>query len=360
MSFEDARNALLIAYADGFLDDEEFIVLYDYYQPVNPSFPYWNFDPFCLDVFDSCECEAHFRVAKDDIPILLNALRIPASFKCPQGTVCSGLEGLCLLLKRLAYPCRYFDLISTFGRPVPELCMIANTVLDWVFNEHGFRLTSWNQPFLTPACLQEYACAIARQGSPLTNCFGFIDGTVRPICRPGEKQRVVYNGHKRVHALKFQSVVVPNGLIANLYGPVEGARHDAGMLKDSGLLQTLEREAYNPRGDVLCLYGDPAYPLRPHLMAPYRIGEVPVFTADMEAFNSAMSSARASVEWLFGDISNSFKFLDFKKNLKLGLSAVGKQYIVSALFRNILTCLYGNTTSTHFQLDPPTVQDYLA
>ena len=53
MYFEDARNALLIAYADGFLDDEEFIVLYDYYQPVNPSFPYWNFDPFCLDVFDS-------------------------------------------------------------------------------------------------------------------------------------------------------------------------------------------------------------------------------------------------------------------------------------------------------------------
>ncbi|CAH3112689.1 unnamed protein product [Porites lobata] len=49
--------------------------------------------------------------------MLLNALRIPASFKCPQGTVCSGLEGLCLLLKRLAYPCRYFDLISTFGRP---------------------------------------------------------------------------------------------------------------------------------------------------------------------------------------------------------------------------------------------------
>ena len=107
--------------------------------------------------------------------------------------------------------------------------------------------------------------------------------------------------------------------------------------------------------------GDPAaYPLRPHLIAPYRIGEVPVFTADMEPFNAAMSSVRASVEWLFGDISNSFRFLDFKKNLKLGLSAIGKQYIVLVLFRNILTCLYSNTTSTHFQLDPPTVQDYLA
>ena len=53
MFFEDVRNALVIAYADGFLDDEEFFILYDYYQPANPPFPYWNFDPFCLDMFDS-------------------------------------------------------------------------------------------------------------------------------------------------------------------------------------------------------------------------------------------------------------------------------------------------------------------
>ena len=72
MSFEDVRNIVLIGYADGFLHDAEFIILYDYYQPVIliPPFPDWNFDPFCLDVFDSCDCEAHFRVAKDDIPIL--------------------------------------------------------------------------------------------------------------------------------------------------------------------------------------------------------------------------------------------------------------------------------------------------
>ena len=30
----------------------------------------------------------------------------------------------------------------------------------------------------------------------------------------------VYNGHKRVHALKFQSVALPNGLIGNLYDPI--------------------------------------------------------------------------------------------------------------------------------------------
>ena len=115
---------------------------------------------------------------------------------------------------------------------------------------------------------------------------------------------MVYNGYKRVHALKFQSVALPNGLIGNLYGPVEGRRHDAGMLKDSGLLDMLEAVAYSPRGEVMCLYGDPAYPLRPNLIAPYRPGEVPVFTPEMQEFNQATSSVRVSVEWLFGDVVN--------------------------------------------------------
>ena len=50
----------------------------------------------------------------------------------------------------------------------------------------------------------------------LNNCFGFLDGTVRSICRPGEHLRVVYNGHKRVYALKLQSIDLPNGLITNM------------------------------------------------------------------------------------------------------------------------------------------------
>ena len=49
---------------------------------------------------------------------------------------------------------------------------------------------------------------------------GFIDGTVRPISRPEEHHQPLYNGHIRVHALKFQSVALPNGLIGNLYGPI--------------------------------------------------------------------------------------------------------------------------------------------
>ena len=38
--------------------------------------------------------------------------------------------------------------------------------------------------------------------------------------RPGNGQRIVYNGHKRVRGLKFQSIALPNGLIGNIFGPV--------------------------------------------------------------------------------------------------------------------------------------------
>ena len=78
----------------------------------------------------------------------------------------------------------------------------------------------WNDSILDPYSLERYSNAITAKGSPLDNCFGFVDGTVRPISKPGENQRIVYNGHKRVHGIKFQSVAIPKGLIGNMYGPV--------------------------------------------------------------------------------------------------------------------------------------------
>ena len=129
------------------------------------------------------------------------------------------------------------------------------------------------------------------------------------------------------------------------------------MLADSGLLQDLERYAFSRTREPMAVYGDPAYPLRVYLKVPYRCAGM---TPQMEEYNKAMSAVRISVEWLFGDIVNYFKFLDFKKNLKISLSAVGKMYIVCAILRNALTCMYGNSTSQFFALDPPSLHDYFA
>ena len=128
MSFEEVREVLVSAYTVGYLDDREFLTLYEYYEPTNRSFPYWDFDAFCLEDFTSSKCEANFVVAKDDLLMLKDAPQIPETSKCPQGTMCDGLEGLCLLLKRLAYLCRYFDLMYTFARPVPTLYAIEHYI----------------------------------------------------------------------------------------------------------------------------------------------------------------------------------------------------------------------------------------
>ena len=77
----------------------------------------------------------------------------------------------------------------------------------------------------------------------------------------------------------------------------------------------------------------------------------------MCAYSKSMSEVRVSVEWLFGDIANYFKFLDFKNNLKIEISSVGKLYMLCGILRNTLTCLYGNQTSQFFGLDPPHIHD---
>ena len=71
------------------------------------------------------------------------------------------------------------------------------------------------------------------------------------LCRPGQNERLLYNGHKRHHCIKFQSDVASNGLIANLFGPVEEKRHDSGMLADSGLLNQLQQHSFDNGGGTL-------------------------------------------------------------------------------------------------------------
>ena len=71
-----------------------------------------------------------------------------------------------------------------------------------------------------------------------------------------------------------------------------------------------------------------------------------------------MSQVRVSVELVFKEIVTYFKFIDVKKELKIGLSPVGKTYAVCALLQNALTCLYGSNTAKYFDIEPPTLEFY--
>ena len=140
MAFKDLRNSLIISYDDGFIDDEEFILLYDLYSPKDLDFPYDVYAPFDLDELDEAECVAEFRFRKRDVRALAEVLRVPDTITCEQGSVCTGIEGLCMLLRRMAYPCRYGDMIPRFAKPVPVLSMITNQMLDFIYNVHGHKV----------------------------------------------------------------------------------------------------------------------------------------------------------------------------------------------------------------------------
>ena len=222
MTNNSVFDAITALFVNDIIDESEFVAVYDDTRRKSPEFQFWEYEKVetQLQYMTNDECRSDFRVDLADLPVLAEALSIPERFVCPNRTLATGMEGLCVVLRRFAYPCRYSDMIPRFGRSVSELSLITAEVTDYIFNAHGYLLTVLNQPWLHPDRLQEYANAVHDAGAALENCWGFVDGTVRPICRPGENQRIMYNGHKRVHAIKFQSVVAPNGLIANLYGPI--------------------------------------------------------------------------------------------------------------------------------------------
>ena len=117
-----------------------------------------------------------------------------------------------------------------------EICLIFNYVLDFIYSQHiyshiftvhytiaewahGIKLfchleNFWLQPSLFMG--KEYLCQID----------WVYDGTVLRISRPNSNQQILFNGHKRIHGIKFQHLSLPNGVAGNFSGPYEVRRHD--------------------------------------------------------------------------------------------------------------------------------------
>jgi hypothetical protein len=342
---------LLFMHSEGEIDSEDFeLLFFALYDEANDGEEFLESgERFDLNNLRQSPKEL-FRFSIDEIYTLCELLRIPKVWKTKSRCVAPGWEVLCMLLRRFSYPCRLCDLQPMFGRKKSHISEFINELVHYLYETWKDKLF-WGID--SSDMIFEWCDAVARKGAPLDNCFGFIDGTVRPICRPSEDQRIVYNGHKRTHAIKFQSIISPCGLIISLYGPVEGRRHDITLYRHSNVEQKL-RNLYEELG--VCIYGDPAYMLRPWLIAPYKGGNL---NRDQTLFNREMSQVRLSVEWGFGKVISLFAFLDYKKNQKILLSPIGKYYAIGVLLTNCHTCINGGITSSYFDCRPPSLEEYL-
>ena len=77
MAFKNVRNLLLVNHNDGFIDDDEFVVLYGLYASKNLDFPYDSYTTFDLEELDELESFAEFPFGKRDIRNLKEVLQIP-------------------------------------------------------------------------------------------------------------------------------------------------------------------------------------------------------------------------------------------------------------------------------------------
>ena len=166
-----------------------------------------------------------------------------------------------------------------------------------------------------------------------TNIWGFIGGTIRKTCRPIYHQCLVYTRFKKCHGLKFQSVLIPDGFIACLYGPVPAKTHDARLLHESQLLEQLQtvmpEDGNNP---IYALYGDLAYAQSAYVLGGFHNVDM---DSDEAAYNRLLSSVHITVEWGFAELVEHWKFLDFRLAMEIFQCPVAQYYINAAFLSNI-------------------------
>jgi DDE superfamily endonuclease len=158
----------------------------------------------------------------------------------------------------------------------------------------------WDPERLTIDKLKQYARVVGNK-CYTDRVWGFVDGTIRPICRPSSlPQRPLYSGYARCHCFKFQSITTPDGLTTSCNGPHLGSIGDWRMWHDSGIEQKLQALFSElDIDDMLYIYRDPAYGSAYGVIGSYRrTGGRPAkpLSPKQLASNKAMAKVRISVE----------------------------------------------------------------
>ena len=116
---------MLHAHFNNVIDDEEFVFPFYLNSSKIPDIKYWKYHTFDLNSYGD-DVVSQFRFIKRDTPRLQDVLDLPneITYHFYNDLVVNSPEALCIVLTRLAYPCRYVDMVPLFDRSVPPLSMI--------------------------------------------------------------------------------------------------------------------------------------------------------------------------------------------------------------------------------------------
>ena len=166
-------------------------------------------------------------------------------------------------------------------------------------------MIQWDKRQLTLSKLQEYANTVHDRGGP-SQVWGFVNGTLRGIARPGKNQKQYYSGHKKKRGLKWQGIVTPDKLILGLHGPAPGKTGDWKMWMDSKISEQLRALVSHLEAiEQPVLYKDNAYVQgRFGLVGAFSATSSQALSQEQQEFNRTITLFQIAVEHTFGKVSN--------------------------------------------------------
>lgn len=338
------------------------------------------------DVSDEISKESFRFYDQFELRRVFNALHFPQRLVASSGDVFSGEKVFLAGLFRLHYPNTFYDITwkDYFGLSPQSASKCVQLFLIFVY-KHWSYLVFDHLEYWKPK-IKSFSEKIRLKANSLGghypdndhpnrfNIFAFIDSKPIQTTRPGgplhsgrnsqrkpkHLQKTFYGGYQGYHGLKFQAVVLPNGLDLHVFVPLAIRHSDIKLFNESGvndLISQLQSDV--PETSQYRIYGDAGYEkkiashLRTRNTSPHRL------PPEQELENTVMKSLRESVEWSFSGIVRLFSFIDYPKNLKLFLSPIAEMFIVCVVLRNVYCCLHANETATFFHCRPPNLEHWM-
>ena len=145
------------------------------------------------------------------------------------------IEAFALTCTCLASTCDEFDLSTQYNQSQSSISKVVNETVA-LLDDYWEHLLYFDSSHLSLTNLKYYSDTVYKSGAPLQGVWGFIDCMIQPMCHPSHYQHQAYKSHKRFHGLKYQAVMLLNGLFGHLFGPIEGHHNNMFTLAKSGLM----------------------------------------------------------------------------------------------------------------------------
>jgi hypothetical protein len=319
--------------------------------------------------------------SRNQLHRLMAGFQIPAFFIIPDvGYRFSGEELFLIALERCALGSRYLDLQEKYKIHHSAICRGVIHFARWMNENWGYLLRDnfefWGEYLeesrdaIKAKMLSQYDYDVDENMEDFLISL-FIDCTIIPSCRTGGGpmvpgvnaprypylvQEAMYNGWKKCHGIKKQSIGLANGMAFQVSKGYSCRRHDLHLLDKSDINDRLvELTSERPPAEHFSCYGDSAYPQQDRICCK-RDGD------EFTELNKAMNGCRESIEWMYRDLTQYWRIIGRKNafHLLTGFERADDLIDLCFTFNNAWNTMNHNETSQWFRCPPPSFEVYTA